>query len=104
MTYERRDVPITESNAVAKNILAGVCDKCHEVLVVPPQSIPAIQEARDTATVPVEAVLPSIQGCSLLVMRGQAIPCCLGIPAECLSRGVYMLSAAEANQVQGPTA
>jgi hypothetical protein len=44
------------------------------------------------------------QGCSLLVMRGQAIPCCLGIPAECLSGGVYMLSAAEANQVQGPTA
>jgi hypothetical protein len=50
-------------------------------------------------------VMPAMaQGRSLLVMRGQAIACCLGIPAECLSGGVYMLSAAEANQVQGPTA
>jgi hypothetical protein len=52
----------------------------------------------------VNTLMSHSQGCSLLVMRGQAIPCCLGIPAECLSGGVYMLSATEANQVQGPTA
>lgn len=60
MSYTYRDVPFSDGLGMAKGILVGVCDKCGEVIAVPPQSTPAIKAARDAATVPIEASLPGI--------------------------------------------
>jgi hypothetical protein len=60
MTFEYRDVPFSDNTGVVKNILAGVCDHCKEVISIPPQSTPAIKAQRQKATNSVEAVLPAI--------------------------------------------
>jgi len=46
MTYEYRDVPFSDGVGIAKNILVGVCDKCREVVAIPPQSTHPIKTAR----------------------------------------------------------
>ncbi len=45
-TFRYRDVPFGDGSGVAKNILAGVCDRCGAVVSIPPQSTPAIRAAR----------------------------------------------------------
>jgi hypothetical protein len=60
MTYAYRDVPFSDGTGIAKGILVGVCDRCGEVVAIPPQSTPAIKAARDGATISVEALLPAI--------------------------------------------
>ena len=45
---------------MAKQILVGVCDRCGEVVAIPPQSTPAIKAAHEKAGVSVEAVLPAV--------------------------------------------
>lgn len=60
VTFAYRDVPFSDSAGNVKDILVGVCDRCGEVVSVPPQSTPAIKAARDLATVPIEANLPAV--------------------------------------------
>lgn len=60
VTYDYRDVPFSDGKGKAKGILVGVCDKCGEVVSIPPQSIPSIKAARETAPKAVEARLPSV--------------------------------------------
>lgn len=45
-TFVRRDVPLSDGNRVAKNILVAVCDVCGEVVATPPESTAAIRMAR----------------------------------------------------------
>jgi hypothetical protein len=59
-TFAYRDVPFSDGSGVAKQILVGVCDRCGEVVAIPPQSTPAIKAAREKAGVSVEAVLPAV--------------------------------------------
>ena len=42
ITYQLRDVPFSDGSGLTKNILAGVCDVCGAVTVIPHQSTPAI--------------------------------------------------------------
>ena len=35
VTYGYRDVPFNDGNGVAKNIMAGICDRCGQVIVIP---------------------------------------------------------------------
>jgi hypothetical protein len=58
-TYLYRDVPLSDSGQVVKDILVGVCDKCESVASIPAQSTPAIQSERERATKSIEAVLPA---------------------------------------------
>lgn len=44
--FVRRDVPFSDGEGMAKNILVGVCDVCNAVVSIPAQSTPAIAEAR----------------------------------------------------------
>ncbi|MDR6713478.1 hypothetical protein J2W83_003086 [Pseudomonas hunanensis] len=44
--YSRRDVPFSDSQGEATDILVGVCAGCDAVVAVPPQSTPAIREVR----------------------------------------------------------
>ncbi len=58
-TYHYRDVPLSESGKVVKDILVGECDKCHSVASIPAQSTPAIKAEREKASKSIEAVLPA---------------------------------------------
>jgi len=48
VTYTRRDVPFRDGRGIVKDIVVGVCDVCKEVIVIPPESTPAIRAARGT--------------------------------------------------------
>ena len=58
-TYLYKDVPISESNNLVKDILVGVCDQCEQVVTIPAQSTPAIKEVRERTSRSIEAVLPA---------------------------------------------
>lgn len=60
ITFARRDVPFSDGEGVARDILVGVCDACSEVVAIPPQSTPAIKAARENATASIEASLPAV--------------------------------------------
>lgn len=55
-TYHYRDVPLSESGKVGKDILVGECDKCPSVASIPAQSTPAIKAEREKASKSIEAV------------------------------------------------
>ena len=58
-TYLYKDVPISESDLIVKDILVGVCDQCEQVVTIPAQSTPAIKEVRERTSRSIEAVLPA---------------------------------------------
>ncbi|MEB6590409.1 MULTISPECIES: hypothetical protein [Pseudomonas] len=58
--YVRRDVPFSDGQGVAKDILVGVCTRCDGVVAIPPQSTPAIREARKQQLKSIEARLPAV--------------------------------------------
>ncbi|WP_236692884.1 hypothetical protein [Pseudomonas sp. 10-1B] len=53
--YVRRDVPFSDGQGMAKDILVGVCTRCDGVVAIPPQSTPAIREARKQQLKSIEA-------------------------------------------------
>lgn len=57
--YVRRDVPFSDGQGVAKDILVGVCTRCDGVVALPPQSTPSIREARKQLR-SIEARLPAV--------------------------------------------
>ncbi|WP_449433966.1 hypothetical protein [Pseudomonas putida] len=58
--YTRRDVPFSDGQGVARDILVGVCGHCDTVVAIPPQSTPAIREARKQQLKSIEAKLPAV--------------------------------------------
>ncbi|WEK29363.1 MAG: hypothetical protein P0Y58_20995 [Candidatus Pseudomonas phytovorans] len=58
--YTRRDVPFSDGKGKAKDILVGVCTRCEAVVALPPQSTPAIHEARMQQFKSIEARLPAV--------------------------------------------
>ncbi|MHA6160921.1 hypothetical protein [Pseudomonas sichuanensis] len=58
--YLRRDVPFSDGQGVARDILVGVCDRCDTVVALPAQSTPAIREARKEQLKSIEARLPAV--------------------------------------------
>ncbi|MCC9006471.1 hypothetical protein [Pseudomonas putida] len=58
--YARRDVPFSDGKGVARDILVGVCTRCDGVVALPPQSTPAIHEARNQQLKSIEARLPAV--------------------------------------------
>jgi len=58
-TFTYRDVPFDDGSGLVKDILAGVCDTCGEVVSIPPQSTPAIRRAHPVADVSLEVQLPA---------------------------------------------
>lgn len=45
MTFQERTVPLSSGCGEVSGILAGVCDECNEVISIPQQSVPHVQEA-----------------------------------------------------------
>ncbi|MCY7259132.1 MULTISPECIES: hypothetical protein [Pseudomonas] len=60
ITYLRRDVPFSDGNGLARDILVGVCDQCATTVAIPPQSTPAIKDARQHPLTSIEARLPAV--------------------------------------------
>lgn len=58
-TFMLRDVPFSDGSGTVKNVLAGVCDSCNEVVLIPHQSIPAIKKQLDTHKKAVETRVPA---------------------------------------------
>jgi hypothetical protein len=58
-TFFYKDVVLSESKKLVKDILAGMCDSCGSVVSIPSQSTPAIKKEREKATLSIEAVLPA---------------------------------------------
>ncbi|GAC26076.1 hypothetical protein GMES_3801 [Paraglaciecola mesophila KMM 241] len=54
-----RDVPFSDGSGTVKNALAGVCDSCNEVVLIPHQSTPAIKKQLDTHKKAVETRVPA---------------------------------------------
>ncbi|AZD06812.1 hypothetical protein C4K26_1392 [Pseudomonas chlororaphis] len=60
ITYIRRDVPFSDGHGQAREILVGVCDHCATTVAIPPQSTPAIKDARKQQLTSIEARLPAV--------------------------------------------
>ncbi|ROL83445.1 hypothetical protein BLX41_00530 [Pseudomonas protegens] len=60
ITYLRRDVPFSDGHGLARGILVGVCEQCATTVAIPPQSTPAIKEARSQQLSSIEARLPAV--------------------------------------------
>lgn len=58
-TFAYRDVPFDDGSGVVRDILAGSCDGCGEVVSIPAQSTPAIRRGREVAEIPLEVQLPA---------------------------------------------
>lgn len=58
-TFALRDVPFSDGMGLVKNVLAGVCDSCETVVVIPHQSTPAIKAQLHKQRKPVEGRVPS---------------------------------------------
>jgi hypothetical protein len=58
-TFKLRDVPFSDGSGTVKNVLAGVCDSCNEVVLIPHQSTPAIKKQLDTHKKAVETRVPA---------------------------------------------
>lgn len=58
-TFILRDVPFSDGSGVVKNVLAGVCDSCDEVLLIPHQSTPAIKKQINAQKKAIETRVPA---------------------------------------------
>lgn len=58
-TYLLRDVDFSDKSGTVKNILAAVCDKCHEVVSIPAQSTPKIKAEYKKTKAPLEVRVPA---------------------------------------------
>ena len=59
VTYGLRDVPLSDGVGTVKDVIAGVCDQCDSVCVLPHQSVPAVAETISRARKPVEGRVPA---------------------------------------------
>jgi hypothetical protein len=58
-TFLLRDVPFSDGSGIVKNVLAGVCDSCTEVVLIPHQSTPAIKKQWDAQNKAIETRVPA---------------------------------------------
>ena len=59
VTYRLRDVSLSDGAGTVKDVIAGVCDQCDSVCVLPHQSVPAVAETISKTRKPVEGRVPA---------------------------------------------
>ena len=59
ITYEYRNILLSDRAGKVSNILVGVCDCCSRINTIPAQSTPSINPSRKKATESLEALLPA---------------------------------------------
>ncbi|MCU5772521.1 hypothetical protein N5923_16275 [Erwiniaceae bacterium BAC15a-03b] len=58
-THRLRDVNFSDGSGMVKNILAGVCDRCDDVVSIPAQCTPQIKAAFEQRKLPLEVRVPA---------------------------------------------
>lgn len=58
-TFKLRNVPFSDGSGSVNNVLAGVCDKCDTVTVIPSQSTPAIKKQLELQRRSIESRVPA---------------------------------------------
>lgn len=71
-TYTLRDIDFSDNSATVKNILASVCDTCHQVVSIPKQSTAKIRAEYNKVKVPVDVRIPA-HYLDILTMASQKI-------------------------------
>jgi len=59
ITYLLRDVDFNDNSGTVKDILVGVCDKCHAIISIPAQSTAKIKKEYDKTRKSLEVRLPA---------------------------------------------
>ncbi len=59
VTFLLRDVPFSNGKGTVKNVLAGVCNKCDSIAVLPHQSTPVIKMQMDVQRKSLESRVPA---------------------------------------------
>jgi len=95
--YVRRDVPFSDGQGQARDILVGVCTHCDTVVAIPPQSTPAIREARKQQLKSIEARLPAVY-LDALDAAMHAVSCEAGANLRKLFLGHYFQLLVQASQ------
>ncbi|CAM3804860.1 hypothetical protein CCOS865_01870 [Pseudomonas reidholzensis] len=98
--YQRRDVPFSDGQGEARDILVGVCTGCDSVVAVPPQSTPAIREARRQQLKSIEARLPAVY-LDVLDAAMHAVSNDAGANLRKLFLGYYFHALAQAEDAAG---
>ncbi|WP_407333963.1 hypothetical protein [Enterovibrio sp. 27052020O] len=58
-TYTLRDVDFSDNSGTVKNVLAGVCDSCNEVVSIPKQSTAKVKAEYNKVKTPVDVRVPA---------------------------------------------
>ena len=53
ITFKLRDISFSDGRGIVKNVLAGVCNSCDSVAVLPHQSSPVIKKQMEMLFLPV---------------------------------------------------
>lgn len=59
VTFQLCDVPFSDGSGIVKNVLAGVCDKCKTIAVIPHQSTPVIKKQLESQRKSIEVRVPA---------------------------------------------
>ena len=59
ITYRYRSVRLEQTGTMIENVLAGVCDACGEIALLPAQSVPRLKEAREAKLQTINARIPA---------------------------------------------
>lgn len=71
-TYLLRDLPFSDNSGTVKDILAGVCDICNEVVSIPAQSTAKIKAEYNKTRKPLEVRVPA-HYIDILILASQKI-------------------------------
>lgn len=58
-TFMLKDVPFSDGSGLAKNVLAGVCEGCGQVILLPHQSTPAVKQQFEAQRKALESRVPA---------------------------------------------
>lgn len=58
-TYQLRDIDFSDQSGTVKNVLASVCDSCHQVVSIPKQSTAKVRAEYNKVKTPVDLRIPA---------------------------------------------
>ena len=59
VTYRLRDVPLSDGSEIVRDVLAGVCDICDNVCILPHQSVPNVSKTMQRQRKPIDSRVPA---------------------------------------------
>jgi len=59
VTFQLRDVPLSDGSDIVQDVLVGVCDICNDVCVLPHQSVPKVTKTMERQRKPIDSRVPA---------------------------------------------